>query len=213
MLYHPHDCLAMLKPRPLPYLTDLTQCFWCAQVYYMDSTFAMGHVVIRRKRTVVGDENPDVILFRCIQNMNPVYPYNTCYTGGEPVFIVYVIQHLRAAGRKENAMSRSDGLKRIHFHFLRYCEAEGGGPLGAADPSFLSQCVPGWRLHLPGCCQTGLKCVTSLWTPGMLLWNELCNESQFEWPRLTLGVSVLAEWFTVWLLACSAWGDMKSTMS
>lgn len=56
-----------------------------AQVYYMDSTFAMGHVVIRRKRTVVGDENPDVILFRCIQNMNPTYPYNTCYTGGEPL--------------------------------------------------------------------------------------------------------------------------------
>lgn len=51
----------------------------------MDSTFAMGHVVIRRKRTVVGDENPDVILFRCIQNMNPTYPFNTCYTGGEPL--------------------------------------------------------------------------------------------------------------------------------
>uniref|UniRef100_A0A3Q4BWD7 THD domain-containing protein n=1 Tax=Mola mola TaxID=94237 RepID=A0A3Q4BWD7_MOLML len=56
--------------------------FVYSQVYYMDSTFAMGHVVIRRKRTVVGDESPDVILFRCIQNMNPVYPYNTCYTGG-----------------------------------------------------------------------------------------------------------------------------------
>lgn len=51
----------------------------------MDSTFAMGHVVIRRKRTVVGDENPDVTLFRCIQNMNPTYPFNTCYTGGEPL--------------------------------------------------------------------------------------------------------------------------------
>uniref|UniRef100_H3D8U0 TNF superfamily member 13b n=1 Tax=Tetraodon nigroviridis TaxID=99883 RepID=H3D8U0_TETNG len=56
--------------------------FVYSQVYYMDSTFAMGHVVIRRKRTVVGDENPDVILFRCIQNMNPTYPFNTCYTGG-----------------------------------------------------------------------------------------------------------------------------------
>lgn len=51
----------------------------------MDSIFAMGHVVIRRKRTVVGDESPDEILFRCIQNMNPVYPFNTCYTGGEPL--------------------------------------------------------------------------------------------------------------------------------
>lgn len=56
--------------------------FVYSQVYYMDSTFAMGHVVIRRKRNVVGDEPQYVILFRCIQNMNPVYPYNTCYTGG-----------------------------------------------------------------------------------------------------------------------------------
>ncbi|XP_040912961.1 tumor necrosis factor ligand superfamily member 13B isoform X2 [Toxotes jaculatrix] len=56
--------------------------FVYSQVYYMDSTFAMGHVVIRRKRIVVGDEPQYVILFRCIQNMNPVYPYNTCYTGG-----------------------------------------------------------------------------------------------------------------------------------
>uniref|UniRef100_A0AAQ4R9Y4 TNF superfamily member 13b n=1 Tax=Gasterosteus aculeatus aculeatus TaxID=481459 RepID=A0AAQ4R9Y4_GASAC len=56
--------------------------FVYSQVYYMDSTFAMGHVVIRRKRNVVGDEPQYVILFRCIQNMNPVHPYNTCYTGG-----------------------------------------------------------------------------------------------------------------------------------
>ncbi|XP_067372564.1 tumor necrosis factor ligand superfamily member 13B [Channa argus] len=56
--------------------------FVYSQVYYMDSTFAMGHVVIRRKRNVVGDEPQYVTLFRCIQNMNPIYPYNTCYTGG-----------------------------------------------------------------------------------------------------------------------------------
>ncbi|XP_070694030.1 tumor necrosis factor ligand superfamily member 13B [Pempheris klunzingeri] len=56
--------------------------FVYSQVYYMDTTFAMGHVVIRRKRNVVGDEPMYVVLFRCIQNMNPVYPYNTCYTGG-----------------------------------------------------------------------------------------------------------------------------------
>ncbi|KAM8858328.1 tumor necrosis factor ligand superfamily member 13B isoform 1-T2 [Synchiropus picturatus] len=56
--------------------------FVYGQVYYMDSTFAMGHVLIRRKRNVVGDEPQYVILFRCIQNMDPVYPYNTCYTGG-----------------------------------------------------------------------------------------------------------------------------------
>ncbi|XP_034417237.1 tumor necrosis factor ligand superfamily member 13B [Cyclopterus lumpus] len=56
--------------------------FVYSQVYYMDSTFAMGHVLIRRKRNVVGDEPQYVVLFRCIQNMNPVHPYNTCYTGG-----------------------------------------------------------------------------------------------------------------------------------
>ncbi|KAM3608171.1 uncharacterized protein V6R79_020368 [Siganus canaliculatus] len=56
--------------------------FVYSQVYYKDSTFAMGHIVIRNKRIVVGDECPYVTLFRCIQNMNPVYPYNTCYTGG-----------------------------------------------------------------------------------------------------------------------------------
>ncbi|KAM9801882.1 tumor necrosis factor ligand superfamily member 13B [Syngnathus typhle] len=53
-----------------------------SQVYYMDSTFAMGHVVVRRKRTVVGNEAQYVILFRCIQRMDSAFPYNTCYTGG-----------------------------------------------------------------------------------------------------------------------------------
>lgn len=52
-----------------------------------------------------------------------------------------------------------------HFHLIRYCGAEVGRPPGAADPSIHSQCVPGRRLHLPGCLETGLKCVTWLWTP------------------------------------------------
>ncbi|XP_028993642.1 tumor necrosis factor ligand superfamily member 13B isoform X2 [Betta splendens] len=56
--------------------------FVYSQVYYMDTTFAMGHVVIRKKRNVVGDEPQYVTLFRCIQNMNRLHPYNTCYTGG-----------------------------------------------------------------------------------------------------------------------------------
>lgn len=56
--------------------------FVYSQVYYTDRTFAMGHVVIRMKKNVVGDETPYVTLFRCIQNMNPVHHYNTCYTGG-----------------------------------------------------------------------------------------------------------------------------------
>ncbi|CAN9497645.1 unnamed protein product [Ophioblennius macclurei] len=56
--------------------------FVYSQVYYRDSTFAMGHVVTRWKSTKVGGENPLVFLFRCIQAMNPDNPYNTCYTGG-----------------------------------------------------------------------------------------------------------------------------------
>lgn len=53
-----------------------------SQVYYIDSTFAMGHIVIRIKKNVVGDESQQVVLFRCIQSMNPVNHFNTCYTGG-----------------------------------------------------------------------------------------------------------------------------------
>lgn len=56
--------------------------FVYSQVFYTDSTFAMGHVVIRWKRNVVGDEISFVFLFRCIQTMNPEYAFNTCYTGG-----------------------------------------------------------------------------------------------------------------------------------
>ncbi|KAJ3592237.1 hypothetical protein NHX12_007365 [Muraenolepis orangiensis] len=58
--------------------------FLYSQVYYTEShtTLAMGHVVIRRKRTVVGDEPQHVVLFRCIQYMNADHPFNTCYTGG-----------------------------------------------------------------------------------------------------------------------------------
>ncbi|XP_071004725.1 tumor necrosis factor ligand superfamily member 13B-like [Oncorhynchus clarkii lewisi] len=56
--------------------------FVYSQVYYMDRMFSMGHVVTRKKRNVVGDEAQHVTLFRCIQDMNPVYLYNTCYTGG-----------------------------------------------------------------------------------------------------------------------------------
>ncbi|XP_059896555.1 tumor necrosis factor ligand superfamily member 13B isoform X1 [Gadus macrocephalus] len=53
-----------------------------AQVYYVDRTFVMGHVVVRRKSTVVGDEPQEVVLFRCIQQMNASNAYNTCFTGG-----------------------------------------------------------------------------------------------------------------------------------
>ncbi|KAJ8253179.1 hypothetical protein GJAV_G00209980 [Gymnothorax javanicus] len=56
--------------------------FVYSQVYYMDKTFAMGHIIIRRKTNVVGDELQNVTLFRCIQNMDAQFPYNTCYTAG-----------------------------------------------------------------------------------------------------------------------------------
>ncbi|KAG7215802.1 hypothetical protein INR49_021925 [Caranx melampygus] len=56
--------------------------FVYSQVFYVDSTFAMGHVVIRHKSNVVGNDDPFAVLFRCIQSMNPVFPFNTCYTGG-----------------------------------------------------------------------------------------------------------------------------------
>ncbi|MBN3303530.1 TN13B factor, partial [Amia calva] len=56
--------------------------FVYSQVYYRDKTFAMGHVIMRKKQQIVGDELQYVTLFRCIQNMDPVYPYNTCYTAG-----------------------------------------------------------------------------------------------------------------------------------
>ncbi|KAM9486976.1 tumor necrosis factor ligand superfamily member 13B isoform 1-T1 [Clarias gariepinus] len=56
--------------------------FIYSQVYYQDPTYAMGHIVIRMKKHVVGDESQHVVLFRCIQTMNVKVPYNTCYTGG-----------------------------------------------------------------------------------------------------------------------------------
>ncbi|XP_028249352.1 tumor necrosis factor ligand superfamily member 13B isoform X2 [Parambassis ranga] len=56
--------------------------FVYSQVDYRDRTFAMGHVVIRWKKNVVGDESSNVFLFRCIQSMNSEYSFNTCYTGG-----------------------------------------------------------------------------------------------------------------------------------
>ncbi|XP_044072926.1 tumor necrosis factor ligand superfamily member 13B isoform X2 [Siniperca chuatsi] len=81
--------------------------FVYSQVYYMDSTFAMGHVVIRRKRNVVGDEPQYVILFRCIQNMNPVHPYNTCYTGG--IVKLEVGDHLELLIPRSTANVSMDG--------------------------------------------------------------------------------------------------------
>lgn len=76
-----------VAPMPPPHPVVLTWWFWCAQVFYRDNTFAMGHVVFRWKTNVVGNEPQYVSLFRCIQNMNPVQSFNTCYTGGESVLL------------------------------------------------------------------------------------------------------------------------------
>lgn len=56
--------------------------FVYSQVFYIDPFFTMGHVVIRWKRNVVGDEPSNVFLFRCIQSMDKGTPFNSCYTGG-----------------------------------------------------------------------------------------------------------------------------------
>ncbi|XP_008326904.1 tumor necrosis factor ligand superfamily member 13B isoform X2 [Cynoglossus semilaevis] len=81
--------------------------FVYSQVYYMDRTFAMGHVVIRRKRNVVGDEPQFVVLFRCIQSMNDTHPYNTCYTGG--VVKLEVGDHLELLIPRSTANVSLDG--------------------------------------------------------------------------------------------------------
>ncbi|XP_033867135.3 tumor necrosis factor ligand superfamily member 13B-like isoform X2 [Acipenser ruthenus] len=56
--------------------------FVYSQVYYKDKIYAMGHIIVRKKASVVGDELQNVNLFRCIQNMSDEFPFNTCYTAG-----------------------------------------------------------------------------------------------------------------------------------
>ncbi|XP_074846104.1 tumor necrosis factor ligand superfamily member 13B [Carettochelys insculpta] len=56
--------------------------FIYGQVLYTDKTFAMGHVIQRKKAHVFGDDLSLVTLFRCIQNMPQSYPNNSCYTAG-----------------------------------------------------------------------------------------------------------------------------------
>uniref|UniRef100_A0A8C8RPC7 TNF superfamily member 13b n=1 Tax=Pelusios castaneus TaxID=367368 RepID=A0A8C8RPC7_9SAUR len=56
--------------------------FIYGQVLYTDTTFAMGHLIQRKKAHVFGDDLSLVTLFRCIQNMPQSYPNNSCYTAG-----------------------------------------------------------------------------------------------------------------------------------
>uniref|UniRef100_UPI00398EE3B8 tumor necrosis factor ligand superfamily member 13B-like n=1 Tax=Pristiophorus japonicus TaxID=55135 RepID=UPI00398EE3B8 len=53
-----------------------------SQVWYKDNTFTMGHLIKRKKASVVGNEPRTVILFRCIQNMSACCPNNSCFTAG-----------------------------------------------------------------------------------------------------------------------------------
>lgn len=58
----------------------------------------------------------------------------------------------------------SVGWKSLNKNFLsvRYRAPDDRRPPGAVDPSALSQRVPGRRLHLPGCLQTGLMSLDSV---------------------------------------------------
>uniref|UniRef100_K7GAN9 TNF superfamily member 13b n=2 Tax=Pelodiscus sinensis TaxID=13735 RepID=K7GAN9_PELSI len=56
--------------------------FIYGQVLYTDATFAMGHLIQRKKAHVFGDDLSLVTLFRCIQNMPLSHPNNSCYTAG-----------------------------------------------------------------------------------------------------------------------------------
>uniref|UniRef100_A0A8B9IEQ3 TNF superfamily member 13b n=1 Tax=Anser cygnoides TaxID=8845 RepID=A0A8B9IEQ3_ANSCY len=60
--------------------------FIYGQVLYTDTTFAMGHLIQRKKAHVFGDDLSLVTLFRCIQNMPQSYPNNSCYTAGKHLY-------------------------------------------------------------------------------------------------------------------------------
>ncbi|XP_070327527.1 tumor necrosis factor ligand superfamily member 13B isoform X2 [Odocoileus virginianus] len=64
--------------------------FIYGQVLYTDNTFAMGHLIQRKKVHVFGDELSLVTLFRCIQNMPETLPNNSCYSA--------VVAHHPSAG-------------------------------------------------------------------------------------------------------------------
>ncbi|KAF5920360.1 hypothetical protein HPG69_009610, partial [Diceros bicornis minor] len=63
-------------------LTPDTVLWFVSQVLYTDNTFAMGHLIQRKKVHVFGDELSLVTLFRCIQNMPETLPNNSCYSAG-----------------------------------------------------------------------------------------------------------------------------------
>lgn len=169
----------------VPYLVVLTQYFCCAQVYYIDATFAMGHVVIRMKRNVVGDESPYVTLFRCIQNMNPVHPYNTCYTGGEPV-LLFMSSYKHPLYNSCYRRSTSVFSSLVNLSSLCVCLCV----------CVMAACVPvvgyGWQLLVAGKKENassrceGLKCTF----PSGIVKLEVGDHLELLIPRSTANVSL-----------------------
>ncbi|XP_027722388.1 tumor necrosis factor ligand superfamily member 13B-like [Vombatus ursinus] len=81
--------------------------FIYGQVLYTDTTFAMGHLIQRKKVHVFGDELSLVTLFRCIQNMPTTLPNNSCYTAG--IAKLEEGDELQLAIPRENAKISQDG--------------------------------------------------------------------------------------------------------
>ncbi|XP_008060758.1 tumor necrosis factor ligand superfamily member 13B isoform X2 [Carlito syrichta] len=81
--------------------------FIYGQVLYTDSTYAMGHLIQRKKVHVFGDELSLVTLFRCIQNMPKTLPNNSCYSAG--IAKLEEGDELQLAIPRENAQISQDG--------------------------------------------------------------------------------------------------------
>ncbi|KAM5288076.1 tumor necrosis factor ligand superfamily member 13B [Ctenodactylus gundi] len=81
--------------------------FIYGQVLYTDNTFAMGHLIQRKKVHVFGDELSLVTLFRCIQNMPERLPNNSCYSAG--IAKLEEGDELQLAIPRENAQISQEG--------------------------------------------------------------------------------------------------------
>ncbi|OCT95387.1 tumor necrosis factor ligand superfamily member 13B [Xenopus laevis] len=64
------------------YIKETGHFFIYGQVWFTDKVFVMGHVIQRKKAQKVGDDPSLVTLFKCIQNMPPSHPNNSCFTAG-----------------------------------------------------------------------------------------------------------------------------------
>lgn len=81
--------------------------FIYSQVLYTGSTFAMGHLIQRKKVHVFGNELSLVTLFRCIQNMPTTLPNNSCYSAG--IARLEVGDELQLSIPRKNASFSRDG--------------------------------------------------------------------------------------------------------